>query len=437
MFKLLKSITSPLVSLAIVMVAVGLFSTFVPLRLTLDGHSSFITGGVTAAYFAGLVLGSMKAEKFIAQVGHIRTFSAFASLTGAISISMGLIFHPGAWILGRFLMGLFTAGLFIVIQSWLLMVGGSDRKGTILAFYMIAFYASQAGGQFLLSAIPPLSLIPFSIGTLLISLSVVPVSLTRYKSPSIEASSPLSPIKLFKISAFGVLSSFGSGLIMGSFFGLTPVFAHLVGMEHSSIANFMGATIIGGFVLQWPIGRLSDRINRRSVLIGVSFLTSILSLLIAIASLISTDILLTLSVIFGGFAFTMYPMSISYTNDYVDPQDLVAATGGLLLSYGAGSVVGPLVAPALMQIFGPAGLYVFFTVIAALIGGIGFWRRGYKEQVALKEQSSYRLVPPTPVISELDPRTEEEKEGLGAALENIKKTEEAVEGEASTGAVTL
>lgn len=435
MFKLIKSITSPLFSLAIVMVAVGLFSTFIPLRLTLDNHSAFITGGVTAAYFAGLVVGSIRAERFIARVGHIRTFSAFASLTGAISILMGLIINPSFWIFGRFLMGFFTAGLFIVIESWLLMVGGKERKGTILAFYMIAFYAAQAGGQFLLRRLPPLSLIPFSIGALLISLSVVPVALTRYKSPTIEEPSLLSPLKLLKISTFGILSSFGSGLIMGAFFGLAPVFAHTIGMGTADVATFMGVTIIGGFVFQWPLGRLSDKINRRSVLIGVSFITCSVALLMALASFMSSDILFILSVLFGGFAFTMYPMSISLTNDYLDPKDLVAATGGLLLSYGVGSVIGPLIAPFVMQVFGPSGLYVYFAIVAAGVGTIGFVRRNYKKHIPLEEQVAYRSVPrTTPKISELDPRAEEEnslaKENLEEKLEkgiSEKKSEKKEE----------
>ncbi|MCH9632481.1 MAG: putative MFS-type transporter YcaD [Chlamydiae bacterium] len=422
MFKLLKSILSPLLSLAIVMIAVGLFSTFVPLRLTLDGHSTFITGGVTAAYFAGLVLGSVRAERFIAQVGHIRTFSAFASLTGAISLGMGLMVSPALWILGRFLMGFFTAGLFIVIESWLLMVGGKERKGTILSFYMIAFYAAQAGGQFLLSAIAPLSLVPFSIGALFISLSVVPVALTKYKSPTIEEPSLLSPLKLLKISTFGILSSFGSGLIMGAFFGLAPVFAHEIGMNNSDVAVYMGVTIIGGFILQWPLGRLSDKINRRSVLIAVSFITSSLALLMAIASLVTTEILFVLSVLFGGFSFTMYPMSISYTNDYLDPKDLVAATGGLLVAYGVGSVIGPLIAPVSIYVIGPSGLYLYFSVIAALVGAIGLWRKNSRRPIPLNEQSSYRSIPrTTPKISELDPRAEDEVH-LASQVESIEQS---------------
>lgn len=132
MFKLLRSISSPLLSLTIVMIAVGLFSTFVPLRLTLSGQSAFVTGIITAAYFAGLVLGSVKTERFISQVGLIRTFSAFAGLTGAIAITMGLFVNPFLWIACRFCMGFFTAGLWIVIESWLLMVAGKENKGTVL-----------------------------------------------------------------------------------------------------------------------------------------------------------------------------------------------------------------------------------------------------------------------------------------------------------------
>lgn len=412
MFGILKKITAPLLSLAIVMVAVGLFSTFVPLRLTLDGHSPFITGGATAAYFAGLVLGSLRTESFIARVGHIRTFAAFASMTSAIAVFMGLVIRPFLWIGLRFLMGVFTSGLFIVIESWLLMVGGRERKGTILAYYMIAFYAAQSGGQFLLNAAPPLSFVPFSLATLFISLSVVPVCLTRHSSPTIEEPSLLSPLKLMKISAFGILSAFGSGLIMGAFFGLAPVFAHKVGMSTSQVASYMGVTIIGGFILQWPLGKLSDMINRRSVLIGVSFITSVMAFLIAVAAVVSTNLLLVLAVLFGGFSFTMYPLSISYTNDYLDPKDLIAASGGLWMSYGIGCVLGPLLAPTSMTIFGPSGLYIYFMIVSSIVGAIGVYRKRYKPPIPLSEQIEYRPMPrTTPKISELDPRADEEKPG--------------------------
>lgn len=421
MFKFLKSITSPLLSLAIVMVAVGLFSTFVPLRLTLDGYSPFIIGSATSAYFAGLVIGSVRTEKFIASVGHIRTFAAFASITCAISIIMGMKVDAALWISMRFLMGFFTSGLFIVIESWLLMVGGKDKKGTILSFYMIAFYAAQSGGQFLLNVASPESHIPFSLASLFIALSVVPVALTKHKSPSLDKPSLLSPLKLFKISAYGITSAFSSGLIMGAFFGLAPVFAHSVGMGTSEVARYMGYTILGGFILQWPIGRLSDILNRRSVISGVSFITAILGMLIALASHISVDILYILSIIFGGLSFTMYPLSISYTNDFLDPKDLIAATGGLLLSYGVGCVIGPMLAPVVMSVLGPAGLYIYFSFIAMLVGLMGIMKVSRKKEPP-HSHMAYRSIPrTTPKISELDPRAEDESKKLMSHLDKMNQ----------------
>lgn len=433
LIKLFKSIISPLMSLGIVMVAVGLFSTFVPLRLTMDGYSTFITGAVTAAYFAGLVLGSLKTESFIARVGYIRTFSAFASLTSVCAIVMGLFIRPLVWFGCRFLMGVFTAGLFIVIESWLLVVGGQDRKGTILAYYMIAFYAAQSGGQFLLNIAPPLSVIPFSLATLFISLSVVPVSLTRAKSPVLEKPSLLSPFQLLRISTFGILSAFGSGLIMGAFFGLNPVFAYSVGMDTSQVATFMGITIIGGFVLQWPLGKLSDMISRRSVLIGVGFVTASLALLIALASLVTPSLLYVLAVLFGGFSFTMYPLSICYTNDYLDSKDVVAATGGLLVSYGVGCVFGPLLAPMFMQMFGSCGLYIYFSIISCTVASIGLYRRRFKRPIPVTEQVEYRPIPrTTPKISSLDPRANEKE----PEVESIQETKEVKEKVGEEGELT-
>ena len=216
---------------------------------------------------------------------------------------------------------------------------------------------------------------------------------------------------------------------MGAFFGLAPVFASKIGMESKDVAIFMGVTIIGGFILQWPLGRLSDKINRRSVLIGVSFITSSLALLMALASFMSSDILFILSVLFGGFSFTMYPMSISYTNDYLDPKDLVAATGGLLLSYGVGCVIGPLVAPLMMKMFGPSGLYLYVAIISSIIGSVGFFRRNLKRKIPLGEQVAFRSVPrTTPKAAELDPRSENEPDLINQQVEvTSKKLEQAVQ----------
>lgn len=345
------------------------------------------------------------------------------------SQTKSLFVNPFLWIACRFCMGFFTAGLWIVIESWLLMVAGKENKGTVLSYYMIAFYAAQAIGQFILTRVSALSLIPFSIASLFISLSVVPVALTKSKSPAVEGRSLLSPLKLMRISPFGFLSSFGSGLIMGAFFGLAPVFAYKIGMNNNDIVTYMGVTIIGGFVLQWPLGRLSDKVSRRSVLIGVSLITSSIALLMALASLAATDILFILSVLFGGFSFTMYPMSISYANDYLDSKDLVAATGGLLVAYGIGCVIGPLLAPVAMQIIGPSGLYVYFAFIAATVGVFGLMRRKYKKPIPISEQAKYVSVPrTTPKASELDPRGDENlsKPVTSAHFETVERRLEQV-----------
>ncbi len=408
MVKLLKSIAAPLLSLAIIMIAVGLFSTFVPLRLTFDGYNSFIVGGVTSAYFVGIAIGSLRIERIVSRVGLIRAFAALASMNSVMVITMGMFRSPVLWICLRFFMGAFTAGIYVIIESWLLMVGGQERKGIILAYYMIAFYAAQAGGQFLLNIASPMSFIPFSLATFFISLSVIPVCMTLSAFPKVERPSLINPFQLFKISAFGISSAFGSGLIMGSFFGLAPVFAHKVGMHTSEVATYMGLTIIGGFLLQWPLGKLSDLINRRSVLIGVSFITSIMALLIVLATYVSTNFLVVLSVLFGGFSFTMYPLSISYTKDFLDPKDFVAAAGGLLVSYALGSALGPLLAPTAMKIFGPAGLYLYFGLVASMIGFLGFYRRIKRNSTSFRQQSDFRTTSRTTIrVSERDPRANE------------------------------
>lgn len=403
MIQLLKQGLAPLLSLLILMFGAGLISTFLPIRVHLEGFSTIVAGYVTSAYFAGFMIGCLRIEKFISRVGHIRAFATCASLVSVMIMLQALIISPVAWTILRLFSGIFMAGLFIIIESWLLKMGGEHRRGTVLSLYMIAFYGGQCGGQFFLNFSDLRTLAPFCITALLASFSVVPVSMTRAKSPPVEEPSLLSPISLYRVSPFGVCAAVLSGMMMGSFFGLAPIFCQDIGLTVSEIAKFMGLTILGGFILQWPIGQLSDRISRRFVLIIVSFITCFLALLIVAFAYISIPLLYILAVLFGGFSFTIYPLSISYTNDYLNTKDLVASTGGMLLAYGFGSVLGPLLAPYFMQGFGALGLFAYAALVAFVIGSFGLWRNKKRAPIPLKMQKLFKPLPRTTLqIGEFD-----------------------------------
>lgn len=406
----LKSILSPIVSLVILVAGNGLFMTYVTVRLRLEEYSTLVIGIVSAAYYAGMFLGSLRSNRLIERIGHIRAFASFASFLSVITLLQGFYVNAWSWSFLRFFNGMAMAGLFITIESWLLVRSTVNSRGKILSLYMIALYAAQSGGQFLLNVSSPISWTPYIIVAILTCLSVIPVSITRTTAPYLEEPSYLNVIQLFKISPLGVIGCFLSGIFLGCVYGLNPVYAQEIGLNIPGIATFMSLTIFGGLVLQWPLGYLSDYIDRRKVLFIDGLITIGLSIVIAWIGDFHIILLYSLIFLFGGFSFTLYPICISHACDHLEPKDFVAATGGLLLSYGVGAIIGPIIAPFSMRIFGPKGLFFFFAAIAGILSFYTLYRLIKKAPIPEEEKLPYSNIPrTTPGVGELDPRSDQLK----------------------------
>ncbi len=411
MIKLIKSIMAPITSLILLVIGGGLFMTFVSVRLKLDGHDPSVIGYVTSAFFAGLVLGSMMIHKIIERVGHIRAFAALGSLVIATIMLQGMYPTPISWIILRFFNGYLTAGLYITIESWLLVKSTLKTRGRILSIHMIAFYGGLAAGQFLLEPTDPKTFTPFSITILLIAIALVPVCITRVTAPSMEKKPYVNLFKLIKSSPVGVIGSLSSGAVLGSFYGLNPVFVQDMGINIKGVAEIMGFTIFSGLILQWPVGHLSDYVDRRKVLSAISFLVAVFCLLIIWSSFQSMTYLLIFTCIFGGVSFTIYPLSITHTIDMLDSDDLVSATGALYVAYGIGAIIGPILAAYIMDIVGPNGLYFFMAGVSLLTSVYILLRVIKKAPVPAEAKTSYVNVPKTtPVGQQLNHHTETIKE---------------------------
>lgn len=402
MFRIFLLVFSPLLSLFIFTLGSGLLTTLVALKLHDIGSGSLMIGSMAGAYYAGLALGSFRIERFIVRVGHIRAFAAFASSLAVIAILHGLWVEAWFWLLLRLAGGFATAGLFIVIESWLLSMANIDIRGRVLALYMVALYGAQAGGQFFIKFADHSILVPFAIAAMLSSLSVIPLAMTYVSSPKVDEPSTLSLKKLYQTSASGVIGCFSSGLILGAVYGLMPIFLVKASSGSGEIAVFMSLIIFGGMALQYPVGRLSDIIERRSVLILICVLTILTSLALIFGAQFWWLSALMLF-LFGGFVFTMYPLSISHACDSLAHKDIVAGTQGLLLAYSVGATLGPLFAPEFMQRFGPSGLLIYFVVVSSLLCIFFIWRRTAKA-AAPREENFISVPQTTPVLSELDPR---------------------------------
>ena len=263
------------------------------------------------------------------------------------------------------------AGVFIVIESWLLMQSGPAMRGAALSLYLAVFYAALSGGQFLLNLSDPAGIAPFGITAAFLALSTIPIALHKKAPPKNETEPVRLTFKqLVKLSPLGFLGGIISGMLLAAVYGLLPLYAKGLGMNISEIGAFMAVLIFGGFTLQWPFGRLADKGYRRTVLNIACFATAVMAIALALAPPIMW-LIFTLAGIFGAFSFTLYPLSMAYACEKVKENEIVAVTGGFVLSYGIGAIVGPILAPLAMSLFGSAGLFYFLALITIVQGSVG------------------------------------------------------------------
>ncbi len=403
----LLSVAPLLAGMFLLFLGNGALGTLLSLRMAMTGFPSFTAGMVMSAYFMGLVLGTFWGRHLISGVGHIRAFAAFAAIFSAATLAHPFLVAVAPWFALRFVEGLTMSGLFMCTESWLNERASNELRGRVLSLYMIAVYLAQGTGQFLLNLPDPTGFAIFVIASILISLAVVPVAVTRVPAPALPPASRLGFRQLYAISPMGISGAFVAGSILGGFYGLAPYFAHGVGLSIAETAQFMSAAIIGGLLLQWPMGKLSDHVDRRWVMIAMCAGVVIASLALVGATGRTSAGLLVLAMLFGGVAFTLYPLSIAHTNDQIDPADLVPASASLLIAYGFGAVLGPVGAAATMSLMGPAGLFAFITGVAMATAVFAFWRLRQRAAPAAEDKGAFRPVPrTTSVACEMDPRSE-------------------------------
>lgn len=407
MLRLILSVFTPLLSLIIFTLGSGLLTTLLTVRLQIEGGGAWIVGIITTSYYIGLVLGAFYIGNLIRRVGHIRVYATFASVLAVATLLQGLLIYNWIWVILRFVSGWSTAGLYIAIESWLLIVAPQKLRGYVLSLYMISFYAALAGGQFLLNVSDPKSIISFSVVAMLCSLSIIPLSMTRAACPNLEVIAPLNFRQLYKVSPSGVIGCFSGGLITAVIYGLMPLVVKQLDQPMSYIALVMGIIIIGAIFLQYPVGLISNNFDRSRILIMISFASLVVSFALMLTAYHMHVIFLLLVFVFGGLCFALYPLCISHTCDYLKASDIVAATQGLLLINGVGSIVGPLLAPGFMHIIGPLGIFIYFVLVSGVLGLFFLWSHTKISRTPVQEQHEFVNVPRmTPVATELDPRAE-------------------------------
>jgi len=395
----------------VLMLGDGLVGSLVSLRMSVEGIATSLIGLVTSGFYVGLVLGSFVCPKVVYRSGHIRAFAAFAAITTVTTLFFPLFIAPSVWFLLRVSTGISMMGLYMVVESWLIDRTEPQMRGRVFSVYMIITYLGAGLGQFFLNVSDIGGNDLFLICGILFSLCLIPVALTRSVNPSLPETTAMNLRPLFRRAPLGLIGALATGTIGSAFFSLAPVFSLHSGLTVHNVAWFMGVTILGGLVLQWPVGILSDHFDRRLVLAGLSLLASLSSLLIILAVHRSLLLLLLAAAIYGGLAFTLYPVSVAHTNDRIENWEIIPASTALILCYGLGACLGPVAASGAMVLIGPSGLYAFLALITGLLGITGVTYR-YFEKPMPEEAVPYIPVPQTsPVITAIHPYSEAEPGG--------------------------
>jgi MFS family permease len=396
-------------SVALLMLGNGVFSTFLALRASAEGFSNDVIGWIASSYYIGLILGTFKCGALVNRIGHIRAFAAFSAISAAGILSFGLFVSPSAWIALRIVLGFNLAGLYMVAESWLNTKATSETRGTILSIYMTITYLALGGGQFLINVADIEGDSLFMISAILLTLALVPVSITRASHPDPVESSHMSVRALFAISPVAAVGCVVSGIVVGSMFGMGPIYAKEQGLDTQGISLFMGIVIIAGLFTQVPVGQLSDRFDRRGVIVAVTVATALVGLaLIFIASLQIVSLYVWIA-LYGGLTATLYPLCVAYANDYLEPGQVVAASGSLVFAFGIGAAAGPPVAAFIMGNMGSRGLFVLSFCVCVLYIGFIMHRMRIRSWAPVVDKDPYVPMPEViaaPVISELDPRAE-------------------------------
>jgi MFS family permease len=364
-----------LLGMGILMLGAGLQSTLLGLRATLDGFPTPVTGMIMSCYYVGYLIGTRIAPALLKRVGPVRVFATLAALASVAVLVHASWVHPLPWALMRLLSGVCFAGIYVVAESWLNHRASSSNRGALLAMYMLVLYIGLGGAQFLLVLSSPQTAAPFMLVSALISLAMVPIVASAQQTPQ-----PAVPLRvryrdLYRNSPVGVVAVAVSGMISSIIFSMGPVYARLSGAGTQGVAEFMAVSILAAVLTQYPVGRLSDRVDRRMVIAGACALATLVAASMVVFGPLPRVLFLLLAALFSGSALTLYSLAVSHVNDKLQPAQMVAASSALLLINGTAAASGPTLAGSLMAVFGPGA---YFGTLGTLTGALtlyNLWRK--------------------------------------------------------------
>ncbi len=375
--------------MGILMLGAGLQSTLLALRATLEGFPPPVTGLIMSCYYVGYLFGTSIAPPLVTRVGHIRVFAALAAVASAAILLQGAFIEPFYWAALRLLSGVCFAGIYVVAESWLNDRASSANRGRLFAAYMGVLYGGLGVAQFLLIYSNPRTTLPFMLVSVLISLALVPIVLSAQAVPERVAAGKVRLRELYRNSPLGVAGVIVSGLISSTIFSMGPVYAQLSGLSTAGIARFMSVSILAAVLTQYPVGRLSDKVDRRTVIAGVCALSTVIAGSLCAFPQFLHVVLLPLTAMFSGLVLTLYSLCVSHVNDKLEPAQMVAASSALLLMNGTAAAIAPVVTGSLLASFGPRA---YFASLAALTGALllyDLWRKTRRRPVPAAQKTPF------------------------------------------------
>jgi len=419
MFKIFKNSWALFSGFAILITAHGFQGNLLQVRSVIEDFSFVTIGIIMSGYYLGYFVGASIIPNLVSKVGHIRVFAAFASMASLAILIHAVFVNPVVWTLGRFLTGFSLIGVYIVTESWLNDRATNRNRGGVLSIYMFITFTGLSIGTLLLNFNKPEQYEPFILTSLLFSIALVPILLTKRAAPKFKKISFIKIKQLYKISPLGTFSMLFTGLIHSAIFGYGAVYASSLNFSIFEISLFLFLITIAGAIFQFPIGYYSDKSDRRIVIITCTFISAIFCFLAIISSGTSLEnmyltssvgmnkiMFLTFVTIYAGFALPMFTLNLAYVNDFIDKERFVASGAGLQIIFGIGAMFGPFLASVFMSKYGPNGFFIFLGILHTIVGLFGMYRitrRDYEDN----PDSTFTPLPRniTPLGIELDPTT--------------------------------
>ncbi len=361
------------IGLALIGLAVGVQGSLLGIRAEIEGFDDYLIGLLMSCYFAGFLAGSRLTPKMIQRVGHIRIFAALSAVASVSILIHAIYVNPWAWALMRLLTGFAFSTIYVVSESWLNQASTNANRGQILAIYTAILLSGICAGQFMLNIADPADSTLFMLISVMVSVAAVPILLSVIATPPLEETERVSIMHLWRRTPMGVTGIVLSQWVSSILFGMGAVYATKLGFSIYQVANFMGAMMAGGMIFPWPLGKISDVVDRRWVM-GYSCLAAVVVAIIISFQTEASATLYFLTFLFGGFSLSLYSLVVALTNDHLRPKEIIPASGTVILIAGLTSITGPITAVFWLEIFGLQSFFILLASCLLLLAGISIWR---------------------------------------------------------------